>query len=333
VNQVRDVTDPYLAAVDVLARLPLQGQVEFYDLVWTGDSDSKAAWQGAFKTLEALAEVADDDAAFVIRNWASDVCLGIGDIERALAIKPAPLLGTRSSMHTDRLLNLKLAAGRLVAGVDVATLFGPKLTKFGRENIHEIARYLDIQVTALQQREGRNLLAEWSVDAPRIEAGTPLFSGHASYVLVPHPVGLHFSYSPTAQAQCLEMLRDAENTFREERDLPRVGEGWIAETELYYSIKKAFAGEDVIQHGRPEWLGRQHLDVYMPNRRVAFEYQGAQHDRPIAFFGGEEAYLKNVERDRMKLAKCRRHGVQIIYVREGYVLSDLIKTVFQRVVE
>lgn len=316
--------DPYRIASGVISGLPTRGKMEFYDLVWTGDPDSRSAWHNAAKTLEALAEVADDEAAFVIRNWASDVYLGLGDIERALAVKPAPLLGTRSSMQTDRLLNLKLAAGHLVAGVDVATLFGPKLTRFGRENIREIASYLDIQVTALQQNEGRNLLAEWSADAHRIEVGTPLFSGHASYVLVPQPKSLHFSYSPTAQVQCLKMLRDAENTFREERDLPRIGEGWIAETALYYAIKEALPGETVVQHGRPEWLGRQHLDIYLPDRSVAIEYQGAQHDRPVAFFGGEAAYALNVERDRRKAAKCRRHGVRLIYVREGFVLSELL---------
>ena len=73
------------------------------------------------------------------------------------------------------------------------------------------------------------------------------------------------------------IVRECENTVREEMDLPKIGEGWISETELYYQIKKAFPREIVIHHGRPAWLGRQHLDVYLPKKNIAIEYQGNQH--------------------------------------------------------
>jgi hypothetical protein len=62
----------------------------------------------------------------------------------------------------------------------------------------------------------------------------------------------------------------------------------------------------------------------MPDRGIAIEYQGEQHDRPIEFFGGEEAFRKNVERDRRKLAICKRNGVRVIYVRKGYELMELV---------
>lgn len=42
-----------------------------------------------------------------------------------------------------------------------------------------------------------------------------------------------------------------------------MGERWV-ETVLYYELRDAFQDETVIQHGRPEWMGRQHLDVYLP---------------------------------------------------------------------
>ncbi|MFT6228921.1 MAG: G:T-mismatch repair DNA endonuclease (very short patch repair protein) [Paracoccaceae bacterium] len=60
---------------------------------------------------------------------------------------------------------------------------------------------------------------------------------------------------------------------------------------------------------------------------VALEYQGEQHDRPVAFFGGEEAFKKNIERDRRKLAKCRRNGVRIIYVRQFYKIDEVISNI------
>src|SRR5690606_30606514 len=109
--------------------------------------------------------------------------------------------------------------------------------------------------------------------------------------------------------------------------IPFVGQGWVAETRLYYEIKGAFPEVEVEQHARPDWLRPQHLDIYIPALATALEYQGAQHDQPIAFFGGEAAFLKTQERDRRKQRRCKRNGVRLIYVREGYLLADVIEEV------
>lgn len=299
----------------------------FYDIVDVSSPKSRAAWQSGAARLLALAERAPLENVRYFRGWAADTFTGLGEIDRALEVFPPPELGRRASMQTDRLLTLKIARGRPASGMDVATLFGPMLTSYGRSNIDEIAMFLESRVSALYSNEGRDVLREWAVDARSTQNGTSLFSGHASYVWTPYPPGYHFSLSPTAQASCRTLMRDAENTLREERDVPRIGEGWIAETVLYYSVRAAFPGEIVIQHGRPQWLGRQHLDIYLPGRHVALEYQGAQHDRAVAFFGGELAYQKTVERDRTKLAKCRRHGVRLLYVREGYDLPSVLDAI------
>lgn len=58
------------------------------------------------------------------------------------------------------------------------------------------------------------------------------------------------------------ILRESEDKLREKRGLPKVGEGWISESELFNKIKDAFPKEVVIQHGRPSWLDQQHLDVF-----------------------------------------------------------------------
>ena len=90
------------------------------------------------------------------------------------------------------------------------------------------------------------------------------------------------------------ILRESENIYREEKDIPKVGEGWVSETELYHKIKEAFPNEEVIHHGRPSWLNRQHLDIYFPKRNIGIEYQGEQHDSPIDFFGGEEGLKEKI---------------------------------------
>jgi hypothetical protein len=230
-------------------------------------------------------------------------------------------------MQTDRVLSLKLALGLQITGKEVATLFGPKFTKFGRDNIQDVVGFLAPQVEQLQIQNNRDLLREWEKEAYQYPHGMPLFNGHASHVLAKSPTDYSFSLSPSAEKLCVELMREAENTFREERDIPRIGEGWVAETALYYEVRNAFSDEAVIQHGRPKWLGRQHLDIFMPDRNVAIEYQGEQHDRPVAFFGGEAAFRKNIERDSRKVAKCRRNGVRVVYVREGYVFAEVISEI------
>lgn len=115
-----------------------------------------------------------------------------------------------------------------------------------------------------------------------------------------------------------------QNEFRISRGLPRIGEGWIGETNLFYQLKEKFIGYEIIQHGRPSWLGRQHLDIWIPDLKIGIEYHGAQHDRPIDFFGGQEAYEKNVERDNRKKELCNDYGVKLIEVREGYDLDEII---------
>lgn len=306
-------------------------------------SRERRVWQDiAQKLLEYSYEV-PEQSTFTIRGWASDAYIGLGELATALDILPQVQLGHRSSGHVDSCFSLKYALDLPVEGMDIAILFGPKLTEYGRDNIEGIVQYLDIRLHHLQAVEGKKFLKEWGQEVSRRKAhqsgmnrnhhevptGMSLFSGHESYVYVDYPEGLLFSHLQSVEAFCAETMRDAENTFREERELPRVGEGWISETKLYYEVKEAFADEDVIQHSNPGWLDRQHLDVYLPARGVALEFQGIQHDRPVAFFGGEKAFRRSQERDRRKLNKCRRHNIRIIYVREGCDLAELVDQIRQ----
>jgi len=122
-------------------------------------------------------------------------------------------------------------------------------------------------------------------------------------------------------------MRDIENILREESGLPRIGEGWISETKMFKLIEDAFPDETVIHHGKPKWLGQQHLDVYFPDLNIALEYQGKQHDEPVEYFGGNEAYLNQQKRDKKKKAKCDKNNCKLIYVRDGYNDNELISLI------
>jgi hypothetical protein len=126
------------------------------------------------------------------------------------------------------------------------------------------------------------------------------------------------------KSKARQILRGCENIIRKENHLPRVGEGWISETLLYNQIKEAFPGIRVLHHARPRWLAPQHLDIYIPERNLAIEYQGRQHVQPIAFFGGEETFQKTLKRDSVKKQKCLEAGVELIEVFEEYDLPEVI---------
>ncbi len=55
------------------------------------------------------------------------------------------------------------------------------------------------------------------------------------------------------------------------------------------------------------------LDFIIPNLNIAIECQGEQHFRPINYFGGEEKYKIQCERDLLKYNLCKEHGITILY--------------------
>ena len=122
-----------------------------------------------------------------------------------------------------------------------------------------------------------------------------------------------------------QRTREIENEIRQERGVPKIGEGWVSETLLYYNIKKSIIEYDVIQHGSPDWLGLQHFDIYIPKLNIAIEYQGTQHQKPVDFFGGEEAFMKGQERDARKKRLCEENGCKLFYVFPDDDINKFIK--------
>lgn len=125
----------------------------------------------------------------------------------------------------------------------------------------------------------------------------------------------------------LESFNKPENFVRKTINYPLIGEGWISETHLYYEIKNYFKDLTVINHARPKWLGKQHLDIFIPKLNIAIEYQGEQHFAPVGYFGGEETFKKNIERDNRKRELCRINNCNLIYVEKGYNLNDIINQI------
>jgi len=108
---------------------------------------------------------------------------------------------------------------------------------------------------------------------------------------------------------------EAENELRHGYDLPHVGEGYIQETILFYKVSASLPDIVVIQRGKTSWLGNQHLDIWIPDKNIAIEYNGQQHYEAIDFFGGIEALKRQHELDMRKAALCAGNGVRLFIVR------------------
>ena len=118
-----------------------------------------------------------------------------------------------------------------------------------------------------------------------------------------------------------------QNKFRVSRGVPKIGEGWVSETDLFYKLKNHFDYTIVEHHGKPQWLGRQHVDIWFSEFNIGVEYQGEQHHKPIDFFGGEEVFIKNQERDKRKRELFIENDCILIEVLPSYDFLELINII------
>lgn len=125
----------------------------------------------------------------------------------------------------------------------------------------------------------------------------------------------------------VEATYEPINRVRELLNLPKLGEGWISETKLFYQLKNHFKNHVVLQHLKPKWLGRQHFDIYFPLLNIAVEYQGKQHFESVEYFGGLNAFQKNKERDNKKYKLAIENNCDLFYVESRYDLNEIILSI------
>ena len=187
-----------------------------------------------------------------------------------------------------------------------------RLTNFGKERIKDIENAIDELI--LKEGSFYNLIFNsykfdvFYIDSTKLKIDTGFNRK---------------SFDEKCEKVAEDLGRTAENYFRVNIGLPAIGEGWVSETQLFYEINNSLDCE-VIHHGKPKWLGKQHFDIWIPSLDIALEYQGAQHDKPIDFFGGKKAFEENQKRDKRKKMLSIKNNVKLIEVRKGYVLKDIL---------
>lgn len=242
-----------------------------------------------------------------------------GDVMGALEVI-SPGAWERSILSL--ILNLPLNA------TDLIRLYRPPITTWGRERLGLVTSFLQARIdeeSMAGNDVGRQLLGNVDLLWRHAWSGQ---GGALSYICSQEPVEMFvpvLESSQMAKTLCDSLVRDAENTARESLGHLHVGQGWVSETELFNLLRLHFSQvTTVIQHGKPQGFGRQHLDVWFPDWSIGIEYQGAQHDQAVDYFGGEEGWKNTVARDSKKRELCSQLEIKLIEVRPGYHSESLI---------
>ena len=294
---------------------------------------NESGFESLHEFLTYLAElyIGEKKVSEYCRHWAGDCLLGLGKYELFLERTAPKSVTTGGTHHANLRLNLQRHLGLPADPIDVLKMMAPRDSKVIREHpgayrdcVAKVFREHEEEHGSLYEILLRDTYGGRTTHRPQLFDGVPF--------ALPRPPKLAVethSYYATHEGVALvkKLAKDAENQLRTELGVPLIGEGWVSETALYKRLAEEFPETPVIHHGSPPWLGRQHLDIWFPDWRIAVEYHGKQHFEPVEFFGGEEAFMETRKRDERKAGLCREHRVRLIVVTEEDDVEQLVELV------
>ena len=101
--------------------------------------------------------------------------------------------------------------------------------------------------------------------------------------------------------------------------------------KLYNTLKENFSNIEIIHsYYNASIFSKQELDIYIPKYKIAIEFQGEQHFKPIDFgnYGNEKAaaiFEDNIQRDIKKKQICEENNIKLLYfsnVKEDTFLGE-----------
>lgn len=98
-----------------------------------------------------------------------------------------------------------------------------------------------------------------------------------------------------------------------------------SQTMIFETLKLDFPELTFIWEYKSEWLGNQRIDIFVPEYKIAIEYNGAQHYKPVDIFGGKDQLVIQVEQDYLKMEKCKQNNVELLTIRYDNQEEDLNK--------
>lgn len=302
-----------------------------YLFVYTYSLLNRYPEEGFDKIYSQLLELAEQyyyeqQFASYARDWAYDCLLGLEKYDEYLELTDPEDILSINTHPSNRRCNIFYYINRDVNPVDIIKMSHElRVTSYTKKNQ---AGFRDVIISVFSENAERN--GAWLA---RLIGSTTqtyyhsLFNGAAISPPRPNFPCYCFYSSPLFSKEIPDLIRKAENKLREIDSIPKIGEGWVSETALYYAVKNAFPQTQVIQHGRPDWLGNQHLDIWIPTWKIAIEYHGKQHFEPIEFFGGKTTFEATQKRDALKKRRCAKNNVELIIVTEEISHKQVIELV------
>lgn len=265
--------------------------------------------------------------ASACRYWAYDCLLNQEMYEEYLVLtEPQDYFTTNTNTSNTR-CNIRYLLKQPADAIDILRMSGVRVTAFTKKHPAAFRDFLEAVFQDEEKMHGPWLERMLSAMNPAKPCQLILFSGapiNQPQVTFPYYC-FYGAYDFVTVIH--DAVRAAENRLRDANNVPRIGEGWISETALYYAIRNAFPQTQVIQHGRPDWLGRQHFDIWIPRWKIALEYQGTQHFEPVDFFGGIDGLHAAQERDHRKRMLSKQHQVHLIEVIEDDDHENIINRI------
>lgn len=88
---------------------------------------------------------------------------------------------------------------------------------------------------------------------------------------------------------------------------------------------------------RPSWLvisdGRRlELDGYNKDLKIAFEYNGVQHFRPVEYYGGIKAFRDRIFCDKEKFKVCDEYGVRLFRIGTSK-FSEIVNDIYKQSID
>lgn len=123
--------------------------------------------------------------------------------------------------------------------------------------------------------------------------------------------------------------------FFKKRGCPECGRKFRKkEKALYEQLLISFPDKSIMHSFYDtKILGKQELDIYFPEYKIAVEYQGEQHFFPIDFGGygtkiAERIFRENTQRDIKKKELCAKNDIKLLYYSDLQVDTFLDEKVY-----
>ncbi|PNZ25316.1 phage protein [Staphylococcus petrasii] len=116
-------------------------------------------------------------------------------------------------------------------------------------------------------------------------------------------------------------FKQSENILRQEYGVAKIGEKWTSETTMFKIIEGIFHEYQCKRHYRPDWLQGLEIDIYIPELKLGFEYNGIQHYEAVEHWGGETQFLKQQRYDQIKQNLCEENNIKLITIKYDEPLS------------